>query len=90
MHSQRYKSVLSDLVVPFIDLFKAYQHENAPCYNSAAVNAYIKNKGLYVLPSPAKSPDLNFKKNVWVVFKRKVSEANPSSIKELENIIPTI
>ena len=60
------------------------------CHGPKNSGQLFKEQKNSVLDWPGNSPHLNLIKKLWVVLKNKVSEEQPSNLKQLENAIKTI
>ena len=64
-----------------------FMHDDAPCHWSKIVSAFLKSQEVNVLQWPENSPDLNPIKNLWKILEDKVAEEQPSSAKQLVEVI---
>jgi len=77
MNSEQYLHVLDRRFLPqmmdwYPDGNAVLMHDGAPCHRSRAVNQYLAEVGLEVLPWPGNSPDMNPIEGLWKVLKDKV------------------
>jgi len=73
MTAKKYIPLLEKNIVPYKDLFKHFQHDNAPCHKAKSVIDYMSSKDLNPISWPPYSPDLNPIENIWAVLKQKLS-----------------
>ena len=66
-----------------------FQHDNDRKHTARCTKAYLRGKGIEVLPWPARSPDLNPIEQVWDYLKIQIGrrEKQPTIIHELWKIV---
>jgi hypothetical protein len=92
MNGVRYKMVLENHLLPFMELHKTkwFLQDGAPCHKSKVVMGRLKemeNK-FKVMDWPGNSPDLNPIENCWAYMKRKLKR--DSTITSLPKLITAI
>jgi transposase len=90
MNGERYKKVLAEHLVPFMELHqvKTFMQDGAPCHTSKLVMDSLKKQKLNVLEWPGNSPDLNPIENCWSFMKKKLKEGH--TITSLPKLIAAI
>ena len=63
-----------------------YQQDNAPAHTSNVTKAWFEEKGIEVLPWPAKLPDLNPIKNLWGIVARAVYQNGQRQFDRVEDL----
>jgi len=84
VNAQRYKSLLTDHLVPLQgDEELIFQHDNAPCHKALLVRTFLQEHNIDTLTWPPYSPDMNLIETVWEHLKRKVCSRSHSTRQEL-------
>jgi hypothetical protein len=88
MTGLRYRSILAENLVPFLEEQPLahhfmFQQDNAPSHTAAATMAFLQNNGVEVIQWPPYSPDLNCIENLWGFIKNKLSHENITTKEEL-------
>ena len=76
LNSEKYCDILTKCLLPFTaeecPQNWIYQRDNATCHRSNWTKTFLAENHVDVLPSPARSPDLNIIKNIWGISVRSV------------------
>lgn len=88
MNKEKYLHVLRSRVVPqmmewFPDGDGTFMHDSAPCHSAKICKEFLHQSNIPVLRWPGNSPDLNPIETLWGIIKRRLSEFDISSKKEL-------
>lgn len=86
MNSANYLQVVQEKLPVWMPRLSCtiFQQDGAPAHTSKAVKAWFRANEYQVLEGwPGNSPDLNVIENCWTTVKKKVANANPTSLKDL-------
>ncbi len=92
MNAERYIKVLEQHMLPSRwRLFQGrpcvFQQDNAKPHTAAITTAWIHSRRVWVLNSPACSPDRSPIENIWWIIKRKISQRRPRTLQQPETYI---
>lgn len=85
--SQKYKDILERHIIPYQQLIKCFQHDNAPPHVALSVKQLLQSNQINVMEWPPYSPDMNPIENIWAILKRKVEQRHPTNLEKLEESI---
>lgn len=78
-------------VVPFLQQTgRTLQQDGAGCHTAATTLTYLEGKGVKVMQTPARSPDMNPIENLWAVMARKVTVLAPTNRGELIDAVQKV
>lgn len=78
-------------IVPFLQRTgRRFQQDGAACHTARSTAAYLEGKGVAVLLTPPRSPDLNVIETLWAVMAKKVTELAPTNRQELVEAIEEV
>lgn len=78
-------------IVPFLQTSgRIFQQDGAGCHTARSTLAYLEQKGVEVLQTPARSPDFNVIETLWAIMSRRVSEHAPTNRRELIDAIKQV
>ena len=87
VNSERYiDRVLEPEVLRFFEEFPdvlLLQHDNASCHSARRTQEFLSSNGIFTLPWPALSPDLNPIEHVWDGMKRRIQSRKPENLIDL-------
>ncbi|KAI1710640.1 DDE superfamily endonuclease domain-containing protein [Ditylenchus destructor] len=93
LNSARYQELLENCLLPYFEKHAgtnfAFQQDNASCHVSRATRAWCAEHGIYLLPWPSCSPDMNPAEHVFSYLAREVYKDSKQygNRKELEKAI---
>ena len=90
MDSVKYKNLMESVIIPFSNMIRYFQHDNAPPHKAQSVVNALNDNGVSVLDWPPYSPDANPIENVWAVLKEKIRQRYAQTLDELENAIQDV
>uniref|UniRef100_A0A3B3DZB2 NACHT domain-containing protein n=1 Tax=Oryzias melastigma TaxID=30732 RepID=A0A3B3DZB2_ORYME len=88
MNSNIYCDILKQSMIPSLwklGLRAVFQHDNDPKHTSKITTRLLKWLRVKVMDGPSMSPDLNPKKHLWGILKRKVEEHEVSNVHHLRD-----
>lgn len=78
-------------IVPFLQTSgRTLQQDGAACHTAGSTLRYLEEKGIRVLQSPPRSPDLNVIETLWAIMAPRVTKLAPTNRVQLEAAIATV
>lgn len=78
-------------VVPFLQQTgRTFQQDGAACHTAATTLKYLEGKGVKVMQTPPRSPDMNPIENLWATMARKVTLCAPTNRAELVDAVQKV
>ena len=91
-NGSKYVELFKEKLVQHVKIYDCtiFMHDGALCHKSRLVQQFLDGQPIKVLYWPGNSPDLNPNKNLRALMKAKVSEKQPSTLEELQEMIKEV
>ena len=86
-NSKAYIQVLEETLLPFYEAGDPFMQDNVRIHRSKAVRFFLESHGIWTIPWPPHSPDLNPIEHVWRMLKAKIYELEPHFATYKDNIV---
>ena len=75
--AEAYRLLLQDVISKIYEPGQAWLQDNAPVHTAHIIRDWLEENGVWFLPHPAKSPDLNPIEHFWLMFKELLHQLHP-------------
>ena len=72
-----YLRLLKDVIPKIYEPGQAWLQDNAPVHTAHIIRDWLVENGVWYLPHPGKSPDLNPIEHFWLMFKQLLHKLHP-------------